>query len=59
VLVGDVPLSAGEAGFPSVVDMGNLGSRALGDVIVRIDSRNHRVEFRSVAPPAPLELQST
>lgn len=53
VLIGDTPISATEAGFPSVINMANVGSLALGSLIVRVDPKNHRIQFlRAASPPS-------
>jgi hypothetical protein len=49
-LVGTVPLAAREVGFPSVIDLGNIGSLALSTLIVRIDPKNHRIEISRPMP---------
>jgi hypothetical protein len=48
----DVPLRLGsfefvnaEAAFPSVREDGNIGSRALADMTIEIDQRNHRIRL--------------
>lgn len=52
-LVGDVPISASEIGFPSVINRANVGSLALGNLTIRIDPKNRRVQFlRLTASPA-------
>jgi hypothetical protein len=50
ILVGNVPLTAAEVGYPSVIDIGNVGSRALSDLTIRIDPKNRRIEI--LRPPA-------
>lgn len=49
-LVGDVPLAANEVGFPSVINMANIGSLALSNLEVRIDPKNHRVQLLRADP---------
>lgn len=50
--IGSVPLAASEVHFPSILDMANVGSPALASLIVRIDPKNHRVQFlRPTASP--------
>jgi predicted aspartyl protease len=48
VQVGDVTLPIKEIGYPTVAPGGNLGSRGLTGLILRVDQKNHRV---SIAPP--------
>jgi hypothetical protein len=49
VKIGDAVLKTSEAGFPSIIDLGNVGSLALSDLIVRIDPANSRISFTSPA----------
>jgi hypothetical protein len=48
--VGETPLTATEAQYPSVAAIGNVGSLALQGLIVRVDTVNRRVQV--IAPPA-------
>ncbi len=48
-LVGMVPLAGSEVGFPSIINMANVGSLALRNLTIRIDSKNHRIQF--LRPP--------
>jgi hypothetical protein len=45
IAVGQVPLAVTEVGFPSVIDLANLGSLALTNMTIRVDPRNKRVQI--------------
>jgi hypothetical protein len=47
--VGEVTLAVGEAQYPSVAPIGNVGSLALTGMIVRVDTLHRRVQV--IAPP--------
>jgi hypothetical protein len=50
--VGNIPLTAAAVHFPSVIDMANIGSLALGSLTIKIDPKNHRIQFlRAAATP--------
>ncbi len=45
VMAGTVSLSATAVAFPSVINLANVGSLALGNLRVQIDPKNHRIRF--------------
>lgn len=54
VVVGSTPISIAQVGFPSVINLANVGSLALGGLLVRIDPANRRVAFSR----APLSAET-
>jgi hypothetical protein len=47
VQVGAASVAASEIGYPSVIDMANVGSLALGRMVVRVDPGNKRISLIS------------
>ena len=45
--VGDVRLNATAAAYPSVIPIGNIGSKALGNLVVRVDPQNKRASLET------------
>jgi hypothetical protein len=45
--VGSASLGASEVGYPSIIDMANIGSLALRNMVVRIDPANKRISLIS------------
>lgn len=46
--IGGATLAVTEVGYPAVANLGNVGSLALKNVIVRVDPKNHRVSLEAV-----------
>lgn len=58
VLVGTTPISIAEVGFPSVINLANIGSLALANLIVRIDPANRRISFSHSPIPTKGEREA-
>ncbi|MDB5691027.1 MAG: hypothetical protein JWO81_90 [Alphaproteobacteria bacterium] len=48
VQVGAASVGANEVGYPSIIDMANIGSLALGRMVVRVDPANKRISLVSL-----------
>lgn len=50
VRIGEVVINVAKIAYPSVVPIGNVGSKGLGGMIVRVDPANHRISLERATP---------